>query len=60
MTVKEAYAVHRTASRNVGKGKGYTARRLPEALAVLNPFWAANGSTYVTSKMVEDWDKAHA
>lgn len=57
MTVREAYRIHRTASRNVGKGKGYTARRLDEALAVLEPFWAANGSVYVTEEMIEAWDK---
>ena len=56
MTVREAMAVHRTAARNVGKGKGYTARRLDEALAVLNPFWNANG-VLVTEEMIDAWDK---
>jgi hypothetical protein len=61
MTVKEAYAVHRTAVHNVGKGKGYTHRfpeRLEEALVVLNRFWDYVGTaTYVSHDMVEKYDK---
>lgn len=60
MTVREAYRIHRNAARSVGRGKGYKARGLDEALAVLEPFWAANGSTYVTDEMVDRWDRDHA
>lgn len=57
MTVKEAYRIHRNAARNVGRGKGYTARGLDEALVVLKAFWAHTGTgTYVTSEMVEKYD----
>jgi predicted GNAT family N-acyltransferase len=60
VTLAEAYKIHRNASRNVGRGKGYTARNLDEALKVLHEFWADNSSVYVTQEIVEAWDKAHA
>lgn len=60
MTVAEAYKVHRNAVRNVGRDRGYTARGLEDALKVLNPFWAAKGSAYVTVEMIEAWDKEHS
>lgn len=60
MTLREAYRIHRNAARNVGRGKGYTARGLENALPVLEEFWAEKGSCYVTDKMVEDWDNARA
>jgi hypothetical protein len=59
LTVKEAYRIHRTAARNCGRGKGYTARRLDEALPVLEAFWTEVGSTHITKEMVEDYDRRH-
>lgn len=59
MTLKDAYRIHRNACRSVGRGKGYKARNLDEALKVLEAFWAENGGWYVTSEMVEEWDRTH-
>lgn len=64
MTVREAYAVHRTAVRNVGRGRGYTHRfpeRLEAALEVLHRFWDDVGTAaYVTQDMVDDYDRRHS
>jgi hypothetical protein len=58
MTVAEAYRIHRNAARNVGRGRGYTAQGLDEALQVLGKFWAETGTgIYVTRAMVEEYDK---
>ncbi len=56
MTLAEAYRIQRNAARNVGRGKGYRARNLDAALAVLEPFWAEHGSVYVTPNMIASWD----
>ena len=61
MTGREAYRIHKNAARSVGRGKGYKARGLDEALKVLEPFWKENGGgVYVTWEMVDKWDKEHA
>jgi adenine-specific DNA methylase len=63
MTVREAYVLHRTACRNVSKGKGYTHRdkeRFEEAQRVLKEFWAIHDSWYVTDEMVDEYDRQAA